>query len=516
MSSEIDNNSEFSQRVARRLEEELRLERFFDRLCNEAISLSAEGFNVTQSGEEVEISLYAGNDELKLIKVKHNWFDQIIRWLEQRWYVPNESLSKNPAGVERFKQFSIGLRVGENVLFGNCQLKNKQILISGLKSVSRIVALENLPVFSPQREVLKEIIDSKSGIIVVAAADLNEIRRLVGMACTLTGAFFGGDLMEQSVQAIGKHVARTQKIIVSLQTSGLSESLVNLNLTGLQAGSELIGILQGGFLERNCSNCARITVPDINLLNRCPPVLQPGIRASYKLGRGCDKCGLTGFKGSTLICSLASFIRNPEFLKAPDKARGIPALEEDALLKVLKGFTTLNSVFSKFSAIPEELLSKNIVPGSTTTETAAPVPAKSDSSVLFNDDLKKSSAPSGHIVIAEDDPDQRNILEMVLRANGYTVQSAFNGEEALKMIRQKKPALLITDLMMPKMDGSELVAHLRQDPTYQDLPILVLTVISDKEREYALLDLGADDYCEKTIQRKLLLKRVETLLRRSR
>ena len=76
--------------------------------------------------------------------------------------------------------------------------------------------------------------------------------------------------------------------------------------------------------------------------------------------------------------------------------------------------------------------------------------------------------------------------------------------------------MIVSDLMMPNMDGAELVGKLKSHPTFRRIPVLILTVISDSDKEYTLLDLGADDYCEKTIQRKILLKRIENLIRRSR
>ena len=97
----------------------------------------------------------------------------------------------------------------------------------------------------------------------------------------------------------------------------------------------------------------------------------------------------------------------------------------------------------------------------------------------------------------------------------YKVSSVANGKEAIELLQEEEPDLIITDLMMPKMDGAELVSKIRSDKRYTGLPIMVLTVVSDPAREYELLDLGVDDYCEKTIQRKVLFKRIENLLRRS-
>lgn len=104
---------------------------------------------------------------------------------------------------------------------------------------------------------------------------------------------------------------------------------------------------------------------------------------------------------------------------------------------------------------------------------------------------------------------------MVLRTSDYEVLTATDGVEALNVLSQnKQPDLIISDIMMPNMDGVQLVQKLRGDEKYKSLPIMILTVIEDSEKEYELLSLGADEYCEKTVQRKILLKRIENLLKR--
>jgi CheY-like chemotaxis protein len=120
------------------------------------------------------------------------------------------------------------------------------------------------------------------------------------------------------------------------------------------------------------------------------------------------------------------------------------------------------------------------------------------------------------LLVVEDDPDQRSILEMILRSAKYEVTLARDGREALDAVKNRRPDLIISDLMMPGIDGSELVRMLKAEKEYRNIPVLVLTVIADVEKEFQLLELGADDYCEKSIQRKIFLKRVENLIRRSR
>jgi DNA-binding response OmpR family regulator len=103
---------------------------------------------------------------------------------------------------------------------------------------------------------------------------------------------------------------------------------------------------------------------------------------------------------------------------------------------------------------------------------------------------------------------------MVLKNAGYLVEVVSNGKLGLASARGKLPDLILTDLMMPTMDGFEFVKALKADKELRAVPVIILTVLADGDKEYELLDLGADDYCEKTIQRKLLLKRIENVLRR--
>jgi DNA-binding response OmpR family regulator len=107
-------------------------------------------------------------------------------------------------------------------------------------------------------------------------------------------------------------------------------------------------------------------------------------------------------------------------------------------------------------------------------------------------------------------------MAMVLRSHGFEVRVAEDGVQALAALEQNIPALIITDLMMPRIDGQELVRRVRANPHYRSIPIVVLTVLSDQEREFSLLELGADDYCSKTVQPRVLLKRIDRLLLRSR
>lgn len=116
------------------------------------------------------------------------------------------------------------------------------------------------------------------------------------------------------------------------------------------------------------------------------------------------------------------------------------------------------------------------------------------------------------ILLAEDERDLRNVLSSTLGKEGYSVTAAENGQIAFDKFCEEKFDLIITDIMMPVMDGNELTAKIRS--IMPDTPILMLTAletIDDKERGFGA---GADDYLTKPFALKELLLRIKALLRR--
>jgi PAS domain S-box-containing protein len=101
--------------------------------------------------------------------------------------------------------------------------------------------------------------------------------------------------------------------------------------------------------------------------------------------------------------------------------------------------------------------------------------------------LQKYLTPGdGLVMIVEDDQDTREMLCAMLQKTGWQVQAAENGEEALEKLREQCPSLILCDLMMPKMDGFELIGHLRQNPQWRNVPVVVLTAkeLTVEERDY--------------------------------
>ena len=118
------------------------------------------------------------------------------------------------------------------------------------------------------------------------------------------------------------------------------------------------------------------------------------------------------------------------------------------------------------------------------------------------------------ILIADDEPDILEIIQYNLKAEGYEVATAKNGNDALDLAKRFNPDLIILDIMMPGKTGIEVCNLLRLQPAFNDTLIIFLTALSDEGTEIKGLETGADDYLTKTISPKVLLSNVNALYSR--
>ncbi len=150
------------------------------------------------------------------------------------------------------------------------------------------------------------------------------------------------------------------------------------------------------------------------------------------------------------------------------------------------------------------------------------LPLKTKDDVVLNlDDMVKElkkqvfhTAPNSKennqtILVVDDEKHIRDLLKQELSESGYIVKEAEDGKKALEMIRKEIPDLLILDVMMPEMNGFDLAAILKNDPLTMDIPILILSIIQDKERG---IRLGVDRYLTKPIDTEKLFQEVGSLL----
>jgi DNA-binding response OmpR family regulator len=119
------------------------------------------------------------------------------------------------------------------------------------------------------------------------------------------------------------------------------------------------------------------------------------------------------------------------------------------------------------------------------------------------------------IVLVEDEPDIVRLVTHYLEKEGFEVEAALTGPQGLAVIRGRKPAAVILDVMLPDLDGYEVCRRLRSDATTASVPIIMLTAKGDETARVVGLEVGADDYVTKPFSPKELLARLRALLRRA-
>jgi type IV pilus assembly protein PilB len=171
--------------------------------------------------------------------------------------------------------------------------------------------------------------------------------------------------------------------------------------------------------------------------------------------------------------------------KAAEK-EGFQSMTLDGINKVIAGLTTIEEVFRV--AAPE-----------------------------FDEAVQRASVSSVRqkkVLVADDNGIILKTVSKVLKSKNYITITAENGLEALRLASHEKPDLIITDLLMPKMDGITLIKKLKDQSSTRDIPIMMLTAKDEVDSEVEGIDAGADDYLTKPVNAKRLLARVSRILAR--
>ncbi len=140
------------------------------------------------------------------------------------------------------------------------------------------------------------------------------------------------------------------------------------------------------------------------------------------------------------------------------------------------------------------------------------LPGLDRSKSLGRDLDEMNAAERQRVLVVEDDPDTVVLLKNILQIAGYDVLSAPDGEEALRKFKELSPDIVLLDLMMPEMDGWEMLRYLRE---MSDVPVIILSAIGAKEEIVKALKLGVDDYLTKPFFNAEVVARIQTVMRRA-
>lgn len=330
-----------------------------------------------------------------------------------------------------------------------------------------------------------------------------------------------GEIRDSETAEIAFQAAQTGHLVLStLHTNDAPSAVTRLMDLGIQPfliSSALLAVVGQRLVRKICPNCKAEDPSAAALIDKLPSYITRDRKITPWKGKGCESCQYNGYTGRIGIYEIMNMTRYLKDLLLPGVAsqaiargaarEGYRPLSLDGIDKALTGITTIEEVLRV--APPEE----ESFPSSQTF-------SKEDETLQETLPATESRPSVGSVrptkVLVTDDSElvlrlMRNILE----TEGYLVLTAVNGEEALKIALKEKPDLIVTDVMMPIMDGISLTKKLKSNLTTRYIPLIILTSKDEVDSEVAGIEAGADDYITKPVNPKRLMARIRRLIARS-
>ncbi|MCA9400949.1 MAG: Flp pilus assembly complex ATPase component TadA, partial [Candidatus Omnitrophica bacterium] len=335
-----------------------------------------------------------------------------------------------------------------------------------------------------------------------------------------------GEIRDKETAEIAVKASMTGHLVLSTlhtnSTIGTITRLADIGLDYYQIASSVILILSQRLIKHLCAECKIEYEPDDDFKKEYASVLGEYKIEKFFKGKGCPKCNYSGYYGRIAVFevlkvgdelkTLISSGSSEDKLMAAARKHGLKLLIEKGIEKVQEGVTTLEEVTKVLGSyesgeVAEQQSIATAGASMAVQENIHAQPSSSDG----NPSVNKGKAK---ILAVDDEADILKVLVKYLQMGGYDVVQATNGQEALEVVHREKPDLILTDLMMPVMDGIEMTKILRSKLETAVIPIMMLTAKQSKDSELEGINAGADDYLTKPYDKDKLLSRVKMLLRR--
>jgi type IV pilus assembly protein PilB len=329
-----------------------------------------------------------------------------------------------------------------------------------------------------------------------------------------------GEIRDAETAKIAFQAANTGHLVLTtLHTNDASAAvtrLVDLGVDPYVIASSLLCVLAQRLVRKNCPHCTVVEKVNKTVVSRLEISGDSKTLEKIKKGQGCEACQFSGYLGRLGIYEMLMVdndLRKLIVQGASDteiaedaRERGIKDLFGDCRDKLFQGVTSVEELM-RVAPPPER---EGRQPAMEQMAAAAPV-----EQVVAAAPVEKTAEALGaqlRILAVDDDPFIRKMLQKVLTEAQYDVVLATDGEEALEKVYRERPDLIISDVVMPNMDGLSLVKKLKSQLQTSIIPVILLTSKDEVESEVEGLEAGADDYIPKPIVANLLLARINRVL----
>lgn len=334
-----------------------------------------------------------------------------------------------------------------------------------------------------------------------------------------------GEIRDSETATIAFQAAQTGHLVLStLHTNDAPSAVTRLLDMGIDSfiiADSLVCVIGQRLVRGICPKCKAVDPLSPKIVEQIKPFYPLEPNQKFWKGLGCEACQFSGYAGRMGIFEVLMI--TPSIREILDKnvsgvqirkvaeREGFTVLSKDGISKAVRGLTTIEEVMRVAPPELEEDAEKGMA--------AAPLPSKVLPVVETPEPVVEEPVEAGtdrrvKILIVDDNIVILKVLRSILESNDYTVVSATNGNEALKAVHLEKPDLIITDYMMPEMDGKQLIQKLKAQLATRYIPIIMLTSKDEVDSEVEVIDAGADDYMVKPANPKRLIARIKRLLAR--
>jgi type II secretory ATPase GspE/PulE/Tfp pilus assembly ATPase PilB-like protein/CheY-like chemotaxis protein len=473
----------------------------------------------------------------------------VIRILSQKATVLSlDGLGLNPQEVESIERL---LRHKEGIILvtGPTGSGKTTTLYSALRLIQsegvNIVTVEDPVEYRLGQNIVQVQVHERAGLTFASA--LRSILRQDPDVVLI------GEVRDQETAQIALQASLTGHLVLStLHTNDAPNSVTRLLDMGMEAykiASALRGIVAQRLMRRLCVHCKEPGGDGV------PERVARLLPAGTKLFRavGCAECAQTGYRGRFSIVEVLTM--TPEIERAigagatadviAELARdqGMRLLWESGLQHLVAGETTVEELL-RVTDVPAEVAPERAraprrpppepkrggraaaAPPATASPISAPPQPPSAPGFDFSMDMELlGDAPPGSadgaerkrgivVLLVDDEDDLRRVMRDLLEREGYSVQEARDGVQALDQVDRHAPDVIVLDLNLPGLDGYGVLAQLRSRNATRNIPVIVLTAKGDEENEVRVFELGADDFLSKPFRARALPARLEAVLGR--
>ncbi len=359
-----------------------------------------------------------------------------------------------------------------------------------------------------------------------------------------------GEIRDRETAQIAVQASLTGHLVLStLHTNDAPNAvtrLVDIGMEPYKIASALRGVIAQRLMRRLCPTCKEVWVEAIpRKLHQWVPPDTPLYRAV-----GCPECAMTGYRGRFSIVEVLRVTPEVERTiganetadRIADVAQrgGMKTLWTSGLAHVLRGESTIDELLrvvdvpqedSRDGAEPADVkrtpgsrrrrsgghpvvVERRRTSGATEAPTAAALAGEFD--LIDPVVAPPRRGPNAKVLLVDDEEQLRKVMRDLLEREGYEVEEAADGVEALDQVDRHAPDIVVLDLNLPGLDGYGVLNHLRSRPATENIPVVVLTAHGDEDSEIRVFELGADDFLSKPFRARALSARLQAVLGRPR